>query len=171
LEHLAQHDSLTGLPNRRLFQLQLEKDMAYARRYGGEVSVLFIDLDDFKDINDRLGHDTGDMVLRAIANRLFSVLREGDTVARLGGDEFVVLLGAPLSHAHQVAVAEKLLAEIRAPILVDGTELHVGASVGISRFPLDGDTVSELLGAADHAMYAVKAEGHGGYRFCQPPTD
>jgi diguanylate cyclase (GGDEF)-like protein len=127
--------------------------------------VLFIDLDDFKDINDRLGHDTGDVVLRTVANRLFTVLREGDTVARLGGDEFVVLLGAPISHSQRVAVAEKLLTGIKAPIVVDGVELKVGASIGISCYPQDGQTVHELLANADRAMYAVKAKGRGGFQF------
>ena len=165
LEHLAQHDMLTGLPNRRLFVSQLEKAMIHARRYGGEVSVLFIDLDDFKNINDRCGHDTGDLVLKAVAQRLLAMMREGDTVARIGGDEFVVLLDAPAPHPQLVAVAEKLLAGITAPIDVDGVELRVGASIGISRYPHDGQTVSELLATADNAMYAVKAGGHGGFRF------
>lgn len=165
LEHLAQHDMLTGLPNRRLFVSELEKAMIHARRYGGEVSVLFIDLDDFKNINDRCGHDTGDLVLKAVAQRLLAMMREGDTVARIGGDEFVVLLDAPAPHPQLVTVAEKLLAGIKAPIDVDGVELRVGASIGISRYPHDGQTVSELLATADNAMYAVKADGQGGFRF------
>lgn len=169
LEHLAQHDMLTGLPNRRLFQVDLEKAMGHARRYGGEVSVLFIDLDDFKDINDRYGHDTGDVVLREEANRLLGMMREGDTVARIGGDEFVVLLGAPTLPAQLVAVAEKLLAGIREPIDVQGVAIQAGASIGISRYPQDGQTVSELLATADRAMYAVKAEGVGGFRFSSKP--
>jgi diguanylate cyclase (GGDEF)-like protein len=170
LEHLAQHDMLTGLPNRRLFVSELEKSMIHARRYGGEVSVLFIDLDDFKSINDRCGHDTGDLVLKAVAQRLLAMMREGDTVARIGGDEFVVLLDAPAPHAQLVAVAEKLMAGIKAPIDVDGVELTVGASIGISRYPQDGQTVSELLATADNAMYAVKAGGHGGFRFSSRPA-
>lgn len=170
LEHLAQHDMLTGLPNRRLLVSQLEKAMIHARRYGGEVSLLFIDLDDFKSINDRCGHDTGDLVLRAVAQRLLAMMREGDTVARIGGDEFVVLLDAPTSHPQLIAVAEKLLAGIQAPIDVDGVELTVGASIGISRYPQDGQTVSELLATADNAMYAVKAGGQAGFRFSSGPV-
>ena len=169
LEHLAQHDMLTGLPNRRLFVSRLEKAMTHARRYGGDVSVLFIDLDDFKDINDRCGHDTGDIVLKAVAQRLLAMMREGDTVARIGGDEFVVLLAAPAANAQLVTVAEKLLAGIRAPIDVEGIELAVGASIGISSYPQDGRTVSELLATADNAMYTVKAGGRGGFRFSSPP--
>lgn len=171
LEHLAQHDMLTGLPNRRLFVSQLEKAMIHARRYGGEVSVLFIDLDDFKSINDRCGHDSGDLVLKAVAQRLLAMMREGDTVARIGGDEFVVLLDAPTPHPQLIAVAEKLLTGIRAPIDVEGVELRVGASIGISRYPQDGQTVSELLATADNAMYAVKAGGEGGFRFSSRPAE
>lgn len=170
LEHMALHDVLTGLPNRRLFASQLEKAMIHARRYGGEISVLFIDLDDFKDINDHFGHDTGDLVLKAVAQRLLAMMREGDTVARIGGDEFVVMLGASTSHPQLMAVAEKMLAGISQPIDVFGVEMKVGASVGISRYPQDGQSVSELLATADHAMYAVKAEGQGGFRFASPPT-
>lgn len=169
LEHLAQHDMLTGLPNRRLLVAQLEKAMVHARRYGGEVSVLFIDLDDFKYINDRCGHDSGDRVLKAVADRLLVMMREGDTVARIGGDEFVVLLDAPTTHGQLVAVAEKLVAALKLPVDVDGVEMRVGASIGISRYPHDGQTVSELLATADHAMYAVKADGNGGFRFSSKP--
>ncbi|MDO9314102.1 MAG: diguanylate cyclase [Burkholderiaceae bacterium] len=171
LERLAQHDMLTGLPNRRLLVSRLEKAMAHARRYGGEVSVLFIDLDDFKSINDRCGHDTGDLVLKAVAQRLLSSMREGDTVARIGGDEFVALLGAPTPHAQLVTVAEKLLGGIRAPIDIEGVELTVGASIGISRYPQDGQTASELLATADNAMYTVKATGLGGFAFSSKPAD
>ncbi len=170
LEHMALHDVLTGLPNRRLFVSQLEQAMIHARRYGGEVSVLFIDLDDFKDINDRFGHDTGDLVLKAVAQRLQAMMRAGDTVARIGGDEFVVLLDAPTPYPQLIAVAEKMLSGIRMPIDVFGVEMKVGASIGISRYPQDGQSVSELLATADHAMYAVKAGGVGGFRFASPPT-
>lgn len=170
LEHMALHDVLTGLPNRRMFVTQLEKAMIHARRYGGEVSVLFIDLDDFKDINDRFGHDTGDLVLKAVAQRLAAMMREGDTVARIGGDEFVVLLDGPTPYPQLIAVAEKMLSGINLPIDVFGVEMQVGASIGISRYPQDGQSVSELLATADHAMYAVKADGHGGFRFASPPT-
>lgn len=165
LEHLAQHDMLTGLPNRRLFVTRLDQAMVHARRYGGEVSVLFIDLDNFKNINDRCGHDTGDLVLKAVTERLLSTLREGDTVARIGGDEFVVLPDPAAPNPQLIAVAEKVLAAIEAPIDVDGVELRVGASIGISRYPQDGQTVSELLATADNAMYAVKASGQSGFRF------
>lgn len=171
LEHMAQHDMLTGLPNRRLFVSRLDKAMAHARRYGGEASVLFIDLDDFKNVNDRCGHDTGDIVLKVIAQRLLTMMREGDTIARIGGDEFVALLGASTSHDQLVAVAEKLLAGIREPIDINGVELKVGASIGISRYPQDGQTVSELLATADNAMYTVKARGHGGFRFSSKVGD
>lgn len=169
LEHLALHDALTALPNRRLFVTQLEKAVIHARRYGGEVGVLFIDLDDFKHINDQCGHDAGDLVLKTIAQRLLSMMRDSDTVARIGGDEFVVMLGAPTSYPQLQAVAEKMLTGISLPIDVFGTPMTVGASIGISRYPQDGRSVSELMATADHAMYAVKADGSSGFRFASTP--
>lgn len=168
LEHLALHDVLTGLPNRRLFVTQLEKAIIHARRYGGEVGVLFIDLDDFKHINDECGHDAGDLVLKTVAQRLLSMMRDSDTVARIGGDEFVVMLGVPTSYPQLQTVAEKMLAGIGLPVDVMGTPMTVGASIGISRYPQDGHSVGELMAIADHAMYAVKAHGSSGFRFASP---
>jgi diguanylate cyclase (GGDEF)-like protein len=172
LEHLSRHDMLTGLPNRRLFQDRLDQALAYARRYGSGVCVLFIDLDQFKAINDACGHDAGDAVLKSLAERLLGMMREVDTVARLGGDEFVVLLGEPTPEQHVAAIADKLLAALKAPIVLDAKELTVGASIGISRYPQDGKTASEIMANADRAMYEAKLAGRGGFRFFTAlPTD
>lgn len=165
LEHLAHHDILTGLLNRRIFTERLEQALAHARRYKTEVCLLFIDLDEFKAVNDDHGHDAGDAVLKAVAERLLAMMREVDTVARLGGDEFVVLLGAPTPPEHVSAIAEKLLEGLRAPIPFQAHQLQTSASIGISRYPLDGQTASEIISNADQAMYRVKASGRGGFRF------
>ncbi len=165
LEHLAQHDMLTGLPNRRLFQERLEQTLAHARRYGEQVCLLFIDLDAFKAINDTHGHDAGDLVLTTVAQRMLQTVREVDTVARLGGDEFVVLLGAAVSPSHLAAIASKLLAAARQPIALQGTALQVSASIGISRYPQDGHSATEILATADQAMYHAKLAGRDSYRF------
>lgn len=175
LEHLAQHDMLTGLPNRRLFQERLEQALAHARRYGENGCLLFIDLDAFKAINDEYGHDAGDEVLKTVAQRMQHTVREVDTVARLGGDEFVVLLGAAVSHSHLVTIADKLLAAIQEPISVQ-VQVHtqvlkVTASIGISRYPQDGHTTTDILATADQAMYSAKLAGRDSYRFFSASVD
>ncbi len=165
LAHLARHDTLTGLPNRRLFEGKLDEACVHSQRYGGSVCLLFIDLDRFKAINDRFGHDAGDALLVALAGRLLALVREGDTVARLGGDEFVVLLGATTSRPHVVAIAQKLIDGISLPLAWSGAVLQVGASIGISRSPQDGVTRLEMMAKADKAMYAAKASGRGVFSF------
>ncbi|MCV2358284.1 MULTISPECIES: diguanylate cyclase domain-containing protein [Roseateles] len=165
LEHLAQHDMLTGLPNRRLLEERLDAAIANARRHGGGISVLFIDLDRFKQLNDRYGHDAGDAVLKIIAGRLQGMMREVDTVARLGGDEFVVLLDTQTGEEHVLGIADKLLNGLTAPISYQGQELSLGASIGIGRYPQDGQTRIEIMAKADKAMYEAKVVGQGGVRF------
>lgn len=165
LEHLAQHDMLTGLPNRRFLEDRLDAACAHAKRHGGGVCVLFIDLDRFKQLNDRFGHDAGDEVLKIVAERLLGMMREVDTVARLGGDEFVVLLDAQTSMDHVAAIAEKLLNGLTAPIAYEGHQLQLGASIGIGRYPQDGHSRAEIMAKADKAMYEAKAVGQGGVRF------
>lgn len=165
LQHLAQHDMLTGLPNRRFLQERLAQALAQAQRGKRTLALLFIDLDRFKDINDSLGHEAGDAVLVALAQRLQSSTRAADTVARMGGDEFVVLVDAPSDRAHIVAIAEKLLHALQQDVAWQGHTLQVGASIGISRFPDDGETAQEMLAHADRAMYRVKAAGRNTYLF------
>lgn len=171
LEHLAQHDMLTGLPNRRLFQERLEQALAHARRYDKQICLLFIDLDAFKSINDEYGHDAGDEVLKTVALHMQKMVREVDTVARLGGDEFVVLLGAAVSLSHLGAIASKLLAATREPIPFQSHMLRVTVSIGISRYPQDGQTAADILATADQAMYSAKLAGRDGYRFFSTSED
>jgi diguanylate cyclase (GGDEF)-like protein len=163
LAHLAYHDPLTGLPNRRNLEEQLGRDLARARRQGDAVAVLYIDLDHFKLVNDSLGHDAGDHALREAATRIGGVVRAGDLVARLGGDEFVLVLaglGAEAEAATEGAAA-KVLAALDAPLTVAGQEFQLGASIGIAIGPAHGDDAGELMRNADIAMYQAKRSGRG----------
>ncbi len=163
LTYLAYHDPLTGLPNRALVEQELDLALARARRAGNAVAVMFVDLDDFKLANDRLGHAAGDRLLAAAGERLGSVLRESDLLARQGGDEFLVVLsdlsGDPALAAE--AVTGNLLDALREPFVLSGTELRIGASVGISLYPDDAADTEGLLRHADSAMYRAKANGGG----------
>ena len=170
LEHLAGHDVLTGLPNRRLFQDRLEHALARAERTGERFALLFIDVDKFKTINDRWGHEAGDTVLQITAKRLASITRRADTVARMGGDEFVILLDNPSSREQIVTIAEKLLDNLRSPMQWAGQEFQVGYSVGISQYPHNGTNATTLMANADKAMYETKAAGRNGYRFSPGTT-
>jgi diguanylate cyclase (GGDEF)-like protein/PAS domain S-box-containing protein len=171
LQHLATHDHLTGLANRAVLETRLTQ-RTQDRRGGTACAIFFIDLDRFKDINDRLGHKAGDMLLEEIAARLKHCVRPDDTVARLGGDEFVIL--ADCSHGAESAgaIAEKLLLALNFPhTLATETGSHAvspGASIGISLFPQDGDVPERLLQDADCALYRAKREGRGCYRFFDP---
>jgi diguanylate cyclase (GGDEF)-like protein/PAS domain S-box-containing protein len=160
LRHQAFHDGLTGLANRALFEDRLTHALAGARRHGRPVAVLFLDLDDFKTINDSLGHAVGDELLRAAARRIAAEIRVTDTAARLGGDEFAVLLEVMDDESDADAIAQRLLEALRAPVEIDGRELRVSASIGLARS--DGATgVDDLLRNADTAMYAAKDAGKG----------
>lgn len=171
LAHLAHHDSLTSLPNRMLLRDRISQAIAYGRRHNRLVAVLFLDLDRFKRINDSLGHDVGDRLLQAIAERLRKSVRDGDTVARLGGDEFAIAL-TDVADADDVAkVARKLLTAINQSILLDGREYYATASIGISLFPHDGGDVETLLKNADTAMYEAKEAGRNDYRFFREEMD
>jgi diguanylate cyclase len=166
----ALHDKLTGLPNRSLFNDRLEHGIAQAKRHRRILAVMFVDLDKFKDINDTYGHQTGDAVLRAIAERLKHNTREDDTVSRYGGDEFIYLLTQIREQRDIAMIAAKLIQTIRAPINVTVRDIIVnpslGASVGISIYPRDGATADALIASADQAMYGAK-ENKSGYAFAQ----
>jgi diguanylate cyclase (GGDEF)-like protein/PAS domain S-box-containing protein len=164
LTHAAQHDALTGLPNRVLFQDRLTQALATVAR-GNRGAVLYIDLDKFKPINDTLGHPVGDKVLQEVAQRLRDCVREDDTVSRQGGDEFVLLLQRLADPRDAARVAEKLIRSVQQPILHDGHELRVGASVGISLFPQDAREARVLMKQADTALYHVKETGRGRYSY------
>lgn len=164
----ANFDSLTGLANRILFESRLEMALAKLKRQGGNCAVLFIDLNKFKSVNDELGHAAGDQVLREIGKRLRSVLRTYDTVARFGGDEFAVLLeGLPELH-HSEVVANKIIACVEKPLLIDERPVQVGASIGIAGVSahMQEDSAT-LMQQADEAMYQAKTQGMGNSCFCQ----
>lgn len=165
LGFLAQYDQLTGLVNRTLFRDRLGNALARARRDGGLVSVLFLDIDGFKDVNDRFGHAVGDELLRQVAGRLVACLRESDSVARLGGDEFTIILegGARVEDAGQVAT--KVLSAISAPYQIGTRDIIVTTSIGIAVYPLDGATIDELVKGADAAMYQAKSSGRNTYQY------
>jgi diguanylate cyclase (GGDEF)-like protein/PAS domain S-box-containing protein len=168
LQHLALHDPLTDLPNRALFQERLIHALALAQRQRHPLAILFLDLDRFKQVNDTLGHEVGDLLLVDVSRRLRGSLRKSDTVARLGGDEFAVLLPdiQPPELARQVA--EKIIEQLTAPFQLQGHTCHIGTSIGISLYPdhaLDAET---LLKMADMAMYRVKKSGRNHYRYYDP---
>jgi diguanylate cyclase (GGDEF)-like protein/PAS domain S-box-containing protein len=166
IEYQAYHDALTGLPNRLLFRDRLTIALAHAKRQEVPLTVMFLDLDRFKYVNDTLGHSLGDELLRAVAARLRSVLREGDTIARMGGDEFTILLGDVDSADGAARIAQKLLDTVAAPVRVEGHELYVTTSIGIAMYPEDGDTADALLKNADSAMYRAKELGRNSYQLC-----
>ena len=168
IHYMAYHDALTGLPNRRLFRDRLEQALKFAKSCGGQTAVLVLDLDHFKFINDTLGHVTGDAMLQAVAERLIICVRDIDTVARMGGDEFTVLMPNILQQEEAVFVAERILAAFRAPLQVEGQELHITPSIGISRFPDHGEDADTLLKHADTAMYQVKEQGKNSYLIFSP---
>ncbi len=164
-DHLANHDSLTGLPNRRLLFDRLDVALARSRRSGRPLALLFIDLDGFKAVNDRMGHDCGDEVLRIAAGRIAGCLRRSDTVARVGGDEFTIVLEDVTAAADAGGVADKIVEAVALPIPVQGNTAVIGASVGIALFPADGTDARSLLVAADGAMYRAKQAGRGTHVF------
>lgn len=168
MSHLAYHDPLTNLPNRALLLDRLSLAVAQAQRNFSRLAVMFIDIDRFKEINDTLGHLAGDVLLRTVATRLRSILRDADTVARMGGDEFVILLSTITGHGDPKLVAEKLMRVVSAPIDVEGHRVDVTASVGIALFPQHGRQPDELLRHADSALYQAKASGRNGYLLFNP---
>jgi diguanylate cyclase (GGDEF)-like protein/PAS domain S-box-containing protein len=168
IEHLAYHDSLTGLPNRAMLMDRLGQALSQAQRLDQQVAVLFIDLDRFKLVNDSLGHAVGDQLLQEIARRLRATLRDNDTVARVGGDEFQVVACNVAGATDAARIAEKLMRVLGEPFVLEGQELHVSASLGVSLFPRDGATGELLLKYADTALYEAKGEGRNAYRFFSP---
>lgn len=166
ISFMAHHDGLTGLPNRSLLEDRLNQAIAQARRHPDEmVALLYIDLDNFKIVNDSLGHPIGDSLLQEAAARLQKIVRESDSVARLGSDEYIICLAA-LTNSNDAAIAaNNALESLNLPFIIGGHELHVSASIGISVFPADGTDASSLIGAADTAMYHAKQNGRGNYQF------
>jgi diguanylate cyclase (GGDEF)-like protein/PAS domain S-box-containing protein len=168
IRHLALHDALTGLMNRAAFLEHLQQAIARAQRKGERMALLFIDLNDFKRVNDSLGHLEGDRVLVTVAERLRACLRAGDQVARFGGDEFVVLLDAIRDRSDVLTVLQALLGVVEVPVQAHGRSLSVTPSIGIALFPEDGDTPDLLIQHADTAMYEAKSIGGKEFRFFEP---
>ena len=165
IQHLAEFDALTDLPNRILIHDRLQQAIRQAERQAGQLAVLFVDLDHFKNINDTLGHNKGDELLKQVASRLCGAVRELDTVGRTGGDEFVLILPAINQPDEAAQVAERILRAMQTPFDVAGASLVVGCSIGISLLPDDGQDIQTLLMNADLAMYHAKAQGRNTFRF------
>jgi len=165
LEYIAYHDELTGLPNRNLLINRINDSIETARRNKQQLGILFLDLDRFKAINDSLGHSIGDKLIRQVANRLLKTLRKEDTISRNGGDEFVVVIKRMLNTDEAILIAQKLIENLTNIFEIDSHKIHIGASIGISVYPNDGDTALELIRNADTAMYNAKKSGGNRLQF------
>jgi diguanylate cyclase (GGDEF)-like protein/PAS domain S-box-containing protein len=165
LQRQASYDTLTGLPNRRMFSDRLREEIVKAGRSGEQLALLFIDLDRFKEVNDTLGHESGDQLLVEAARRIHTCVRESDTVARLGGDEFVAIFPGILDISHLGRVAQNIVDILGQPFHLAGQPAYVSASIGIAGFPMDADAAEALLACADQAMYAAKSQGRNGFSF------
>lgn len=168
IEQLAHYDELTHLPNRSLLYDRLGQAITMAKRNRSSIALMYIDLDGFKTVNDTMGHHMGDLLLVQTAERLRLCVRESDTLARIGGDEFTILLNDAHEREHVERVAKKIIHSIAQPFYLEGQAAHIGASVGIARYPDDAPTNGTLLIVADKAMYAAKAAGKNTYRFGTP---
>ncbi|WP_347274737.1 sensor domain-containing diguanylate cyclase [Candidatus Kuenenia sp.] len=165
ITHMAYFDEITNLPNRRLFNDRLYVAISNANRYRQRLAVMFLDLDGFKDVNDALGHQTGDQLLREIAYRLNQTVRKSDTIARMGGDEFTVLLTQVEHESNIISVADKILEAVRQPVVLDGNTINITISIGIAQYPDNGKDVNTLLKSADIALYRAKESGKNNYQF------
>ena len=168
LTYLAQHDQLTGMINRTLFRDRLLHAMARSKRKDQPLAIMLLDLDRFKAVNDSLGHDVGDQLLKAVASRLTECVREVDTVARMGGDEFTVILEGVSGEADVAVVAHRIVESIGTSFELGPHRVSIGASIGITLYPLDDQNIDELLRHADKAMYASKHSGGGRFQFHSP---
>lgn len=171
MRQMAQYDYLTSLPNRALFSDRMQHTLANAQRYQRKFALLFIDLDNFKPINDNHGHRVGDAVLCETARRLNEHIRASDTVARLGGDEFVVLAPEIENLAEAGILAEKVVRILAAPLMIDGSEFGITVSIGVATFPANGESAEELVTAADRAMYLAKSDGRNTWRMASDGSD
>lgn len=171
IKQLAYHDTLTGLPNRMLFRDRLRVALAQARRHQDRVAVMMLDLDDFKRVNDTLGHAAGDQLLKAVGQRLVAMLRESDTVCRMGGDEFLLLLSEMERPDFADKVAERILERIRQPFTLEDRPLRITTSIGSALYPDDGGDGDTLIKNADIAMYAAKQMGRDNHQRCSSPPD
>jgi diguanylate cyclase (GGDEF)-like protein/PAS domain S-box-containing protein len=168
IRHMAWHDSLTGLANRNLLSERLDEALKLARRLEKKVAVMILDLDKFKPVNDLHGHATGDKLLKVVAERLIKCAREVDTVARLGGDEFAIVFTNIEDDANIITIADRIIHSIQQPVEIDGNVIQIGTSIGISFFPGDSDTPTELIRMADVALYQAKEDGRRVFRLYDP---
>jgi len=171
IHHQAHHDALTGLPNRILLADRLDQAIHRAHRNRNKVAACYIDLDGFKNINDSLGHNEGDKLLVAVSSRFSSCIREADTLARIGGDEFVIVYEGINSHDEILHMAERILQSVEDPIEIEERSYYIGASIGISMYPNDGEDTNSLLRSADIAMYRAKDNGKNRFQFFTPSLD
>ena len=170
IEHMAHHDFLTQLPNRALFMDRLTQALALAQRGKGRIAVLFLDLDDFKTVNDELGHEGGDRLLQEVAARLKALTRAADTVARLGGDEFTIVLNLVECFEDATTLADRIIGTLSHPFDIAGQRRHIGCSIGIAIFPDDAPDCDGLLRAADEAMYLAKESGKNTFKLARDVT-
>jgi diguanylate cyclase (GGDEF)-like protein len=168
LTYLAQYDQLTGMINRTLFRDRLVHAMARSKRKDQPLAIMLLDLDRFKAVNDGLGHDVGDQLLKVVAARLTECVREVDTIARMGGDEFTAILEGISGEADVTVVANRIVEAISAPFDIGPHRISIGVSIGITLYPLDDQDIDELLRHADKAMYAAKHRGGSGFQFHSP---
>jgi len=167
IKHLAFHDALTDLPNRALLMERLQHRIEAARRDPAPLTIMFLDLDQFKVVNDTYGHDVGDELLRIVGRRLLALIRQSDTVSRIGGDEFIIKLNNVAGREELAHVARRVVGTINEPMEIRGTTLTIGTSIGIASFPDDGINPEDLMKSADVAMYAAKSAGKNTFRFCR----
>ena len=170
LEYMAHHDALTSLPNRTLFKDRLEQEIKHAKRKQQKLIIMLLDLDRFKHINDKLGHNVGDELLKCIGDRLINILRKGDTVARMGGDEFMLLLPELARMEDATRIAQKILTTVRKPCTIDGHDISITTSIGIAIFPGDGLDADTLMKNSDIAMYCAKDKGRNDYQRFMPTS-
>jgi len=159
LKHMAHHDALTGLPNRRLFNERISLEISRSQRNNQKIGVMLFDLDHLKKVNDSFGHSVGDLLLQAVAQRLLGLLRKSDTVARMGGDEFLLILPEMKQTNDAILTAERILSALSTPFLLEGNQINITTSIGIVFFPDDGTEVDDLIKKADIAMYKAKEKG------------
>lgn len=163
LSTIANYDSLTGLSNRRYFMTVATEYIKKAEKESQRFSLMFIDLDYFKAVNDRFGHETGDQLLIIIAKKIGSLIKISDVASRVGGDEFVLLI-KDVDQSQIEDIAKRILDRVSETIIINGNQCHVGVSIGVSTFPTDGTTIDELLSKSDEAMYSVKKEGRNNFK-------
>ncbi|MDO8704270.1 MAG: GGDEF domain-containing protein [Sulfuricaulis sp.] len=171
VRHLAYHDELTGLPNRSLLQDRFHQALSQAERHRKPLALLLLDLDEFKHVNDKLGHASGDKLLQAVALRLTKAIRGADTACRYGGDEFVIMLPEIDSPAIATALVAEIGVRLSEPYIIDGHKIHMAVSVGVAVYPGDGRTFDDLMKQADIAMYRTKGTGHSTSIVEQPKED